>query len=183
MPPSTAWRRSVAKPVDHPQHSVVDEPAEQRPEAAALRQRVVPASPEDVRQLRAPYGPRDLRVRGVLLELGEVSDHVEGRVAATDHEHAPAGVACALGAEQVGDAVLDPVREAALAGRPHAACPQRVRGGVGAARVEHGASEAPLLAGVRLDEHVEGGVLAAVGLQLVEPGARDLRDPCAEARA
>jgi hypothetical protein len=56
-------------------------------------------------------------------------------------------------------------------------------GVVAAARVEDGASEDALLVGGGLDEHLEGGVRAAVGLQLVEPGARDLRDPCAEADA
>ena len=89
--------------------------------ARARRARRAPAAGRRRRRRTCGPAPRrgrpdDLASPAPLAQRGQVEQRVERRVAAADHQHAPAGVALAVGAEHVGDAVDDPVGRGALAG-------------------------------------------------------------------
>ena len=113
----------------------------------------------------------------------EVEDGVERRVAAADDEHAPAGVALPGAAEDVGDAVGDPVRVPALARGQDAAGADRVRTRPRARRVDHGAREIPPLLPVLVHDELVGRVVAAVVLELVDALPRHAHDSRAQVQA
>jgi hypothetical protein len=152
-------------------------------ERATGRQLVVGAAAERVAERRSPHGPDDLGGRFAVAQRGQVQQRVERRVARADHEHPPAGVAVAVRAEDVGDAVRDPVGVVGLAGGGQPAGAERVGRGPGAGGVDHGAREQPLLAPVGVDDHLERRVVAAVVLELVDAELGDGDHPRAVADA
>ena len=157
--------------------------ADRRAERAARRQLVVAAAAVLAARRGAADRPDDLRRRLGVAQRHQIEDRVEGRVAAADHEHPPARVARAVGAEHVRDPVGDPVRGGALALRGNAAGAERVRPRPGAGRVDHGRREVAALLAALLDEQLERRLVAARVLELVDavPGDRD--DPGAEVQA
>jgi hypothetical protein len=81
--------------------------------------------------------PHDLGRRCRLLELGQREQAGGGRVAGADHHHPPAGVAAAVGAEDVGQPVGDPVAGVGLAEGGQPGGSQRVWPGPGPGGVDH----------------------------------------------
>ncbi len=152
--------------------SFVHEQAQARAEGAAGGQGVVvPAAVGAVRRIRAD-GPGDAGARRLLHQVGERQESGGGRVPGSDHDHVAACEAVAVGAEHVGQRVVDPVGRLPLAvgGKPVGA--EHVRGGPGAGDVDHrpGADLA-----VVLQAHDERRVPTARRTQPVDVHSADRR--------
>jgi hypothetical protein len=93
-----------------------------------------------------------------------------------DDQHATAGVAGALAAQDVGHAIADVRGELALARHRQAMGAERVRLAPGAGGVDHRAGAQLLDAALALQLQDEVGRLAAAGLDLVEALAADGQD-------
>ena len=148
---------------------VLDEPADRLAERAALGELVGAAAAELVARGVAAHGPHDLRRRLLLAQRDEVDERVEGRVPGADDEHALAGVAVAVGAEDVRDAVGDALAVGALARGGHAAGAERVGARPGPGGVDHRTGNVALLDAAVVDDQLERRLLAAGVLELVDP--------------
>ena len=129
-------------------------------EATALRELVGLAPAEDPIEARAADGPCDLRSRRLIPEGREVEQDAEGRVAASDHEDAPARIPFTVATENVRDAVEDPFPGRRLAEGRQAARTQGIRRPVGARGIDHRAGEDVPFGAVLVDSQDEGLTLA-----------------------
>ena len=160
--------------------SVLDEAADRRAEPAAGRQLVVPSAAVLAAGRPAADRPHDVSRRLGAPERHQVEDHVERRVPAADHEHSLAGVAAAIGAQHVGDAIGDAVGGGTLTGGGDAARAERVRLRPRAGRVDDRGRQIAAFLAALVDDELERRLVAAVVLELVDAVLGDGHDARAE---
>ena len=161
--------------------AVLDERADRGAERTPRRQLVRSAAAVLATRSAAADRPHDLR-RGLgLAQCDEVQEHVERRVPAADHDDAPTRIAPPLRAEHVGNPVGDPIGQRGLAaGRQPGA--ERIRARPRTGGVDDRGGQIPALDAGLVDEQLEGRLVAARVLELVDPGAGDTDDPGVESQ-
>jgi hypothetical protein len=102
----------------------------------------------------------------------QVEDRVERRVPASHHDDAPAGIASAVGVEDVRDPVPDAIGVRPLAGGRDAARAQRVRLRPSARGVDQRTRNYATLHATFVDDQLERGRVASSVLELVETAPR-----------
>ena len=165
---------------------VVDERLHVGAELAARRQLVGFAAAIDAHQVRAAHRPDDGRRRFRFGEPGEVEQRIRRRMPRADHQHCLAGIAGAVAAEHVGNAIGDPLGMLRLAVGRQSAAAERVLVRPGARGVDHRPREiAPDTAVAGVDRQQERPLLAPAARHLVHAEARhrDHAHACLDRRA
>ena len=140
----------AAKGASIVQPAVVHGPLCGKPERAALRQFVVEAATEQLVDAVAAQRPEDLGPRLLLLQLHQRQRDVDGRMAAADHQNAPAGIAVPLGLRHVRNAVGDELRRGFFAWYAQAVDADRVGLRPRSRGVDDGARAEPMLGTVAI---------------------------------
>ena len=132
----------------HCQPAVLHRLFGRKAKGAALGQLVVQAAAEQSVDRFTPQRPENLGARVVLLQFHERQSDIDCRMAAADNQRPLSGVAFALGADDIGNAVGDALPCRGFARHRQTVYAHRVRLRPGSRGIDHGTGAGPVFAAV-----------------------------------